>query len=171
MDVWSTRILTNKAVVIFGVFGSGPPTQIAERLYQSGYPINPMALKMAGFDAIVLAAEELQPENPADYEIFPDGVTVHCAPIDDDYTNGPSIDEIEIVERAVTFVLKQLAAGKTVLVTCAMGRNRSGLINALVLTYLRGIDGRGAAAIVRNARANALTNPSFCAFLDNVPAP
>ena len=157
--------------MIVGLFGSGPPTKIVNGLYQSGYPMNTMALKAAGFDAIVLAAMELQPESRDDLAVFPDGVIVYCAPIDDDYDNGPSPLEVETVNRAVRFVVGQLAVGKTVLVTCAMGRNRSGLINALVLTQILRISGLGAAAVVRKARANALTNPSFCRYLDQVEAP
>lgn len=157
--------------MIVGLFGSGPPSKIDDRLYQSGYPMNPLLLKQAGFDAIVLSAMELQPEGNDLETEFPPDVAVHCAPLDDDYDNGPSKNEARMAAEAANFVLAQLAKGKTVLVTCAMGRNRSGLINALVLTQRKGIDGRGAAAIVRIARANALTNPSFCAFLDRIPAP
>ncbi len=58
--------------------------------------------------------------------------------------------------------------GERVLVTCAMGRNRSGLISALAMRQAYKITGDHAIAAVRSARGpNALNNPQFCQVISD----
>lgn len=59
------------------------------------------------------------------------------------------------------------------LVHCMAGRNRSGLIAALVVRELLGVSGSEAVARVRARRTGALTNPAFAAALAALgpPAP
>jgi protein-tyrosine phosphatase len=154
--------------MIRGAFGSGIASRIAPKLWQGGFPIDPAGLR-GKFDAIVLCAVELQPDGIADADTFPEDVEVICAPLRDEDDIDVSPEEIEVATWAANRVIEALRAGKRVLSTCAMGRNRSGLVSALALVGRYGMSGREAAAHVRRRRKNALTNPSFSEFLDRVP--
>ena len=105
---------------------------------------------------LVLAAREIQPS----WETFPSGLEVVYAPMHD-VDGGPSEDEAEIARSAASDVSRALDEGKTVLTSCAMGINRSGLINALVLMDREGLTGLEAVRRVRAARPGALNNTSF----------
>lgn len=74
-------------------------------------------------------------------------------------------DDAEQVQRLAVLVADRLADGKTVLVRCQAGLNRSSLVAALAM--MRGGSTAGAAiAAIRAARSpNCLFNPSFTAFL------
>ena len=72
--------------------------------------------------------------------------------------------------QAAEIVARRVRSGERVLVTCAMGRNRSGLVSALALHFLTGISGAEAARLVKARRHNALTNRYFMAALFKVPA-
>jgi protein-tyrosine phosphatase len=56
--------------------------------------------------------------------------------------------------------------GNAVLIQCHAGRNRSGLLAALVVRELTGKSGREALAAVREARPGAVDNRAFEAFLE-----
>lgn len=55
--------------------------------------------------------------------------------------------------------------GGCVLTMCNAGRNRSGLLSALIVHYLFGIPGADAVEVVRARRPNALANDHFVTFL------
>ena len=147
--------------MILGAFGSGRASKIDENLWQGGYPIS----GFSKIDVIVLAARDLQP----DVNIFPANIEVILAPMDD-FEDGPSVEDQRTAFRAAQAVADRLERGKRVLVTCVAGRNRSGLINALVLVFKYGISGREAVARIQAIRPLALSNPSFVAFLNRIPA-
>lgn len=126
--------------------------QIAPSLFQGSAPPCGTPLRRGGFHALVLAAEELQ--LPA--TCFP-GVVVHHAPLDD---ARPSRDEVERALEAAEFVARCLVRGEPVLVTCAQGLNRSGLISALALMRL-GESAEQVIAQVRLCRQGALFNKHF----------
>jgi protein-tyrosine phosphatase len=56
--------------------------------------------------------------------------------------------------------LRAYQHGKRVLITCHMGRNRSGLVMGLVLMQL-GYTSAQAIALIRSARKGALSNAHF----------
>ena len=58
--------------------------------------------------------------------------------------------------------------GETVLTMCNAGRNRSGLLSALIVRHLTGLPGYAAMQIVREQRPNALANPYFEAYLEGL---
>jgi protein-tyrosine phosphatase len=149
------------------ILGNGV-SRIDEKHWQGGYPVEPERLTEFGFDVIVLAAYELQPDDE-DRQRFPPAVKIICAPLDDDYNRDLKPEEIVIATNAANDALEALYTKKRVLVTCAAGRNRSGLISALMLMGRRGVSGKDAAAWVRGARAGALTNPRFLEFLERLP--
>jgi protein-tyrosine phosphatase len=110
-----------------------------------------------GIDVIVLAAEEIQ--SPA--ELFP-GVEVIHAPLDDDPSRSLREDEIAIATKTASRVARRLRAGRRVLVTCAMGLNRSALIAALAMHEVYGMSADEIIARIRRVRGSwALSNPNF----------
>lgn len=111
----------------------------------------------AGVDVIVLAAKEYQPA----VDLFP-GTEVLHAPLDDDPTRPMREDEIAIAVKAAARVSRRLRAGRRVLVTCAMGLNRSALIAAIAMHDVFGMSADEIVARLRRARGSwALSNPNF----------
>lgn len=150
-----------------GIFGSGPPSRVAPRLWQGGLPKDFRALYPT-FDVLVLAARELQPTGTEVRDLFPRGLEVVLAPMDDSNNQGPTAEEASLAVNAADRVARAIREGKRVLTTCAQGRNRSGLVNALALHLLYGISGREAIGRIRAARQRALTNDGFCDYLEKI---
>lgn len=110
-----------------------------------------------GVDAIVLAAIEYQP--PA--HLFP-GIEVIHAPLDDAPGRTMREDEIALATKAADRVARRLRAGRRVLVSCAMGLNRSGLVAAIAMHDVYGMSADEIIARIRRARGVwALSNPNF----------
>jgi protein-tyrosine phosphatase len=106
---------------------------------------------------LVLCAYEYQPASSD----FP-GLTVLHVPLDDDPTRVMHRQEIAAATSAARTVARYLGAGRTVLVTCHQGWNRSGLVAALAMLEAFGMDADEAIARIRAARGpNALSNPIF----------
>jgi len=105
------------------------------------------------FDGIVLAALEYQPELPA--------YAVLRVPLDDPFPPKPPPDArtVALIRAGAQQVASEVRAGRRVLVTCAQGRNRSGVLAGLALVEL-GMPGQQAAALIRRLRGG-LTNPYF----------
>jgi protein-tyrosine phosphatase len=111
----------------------------------------------ACIDVIVLAAEEYQPSA----EQFPGTEVIH-APLDDDPSRVLREDEVTIATRTGSRVARRLRAGRRVLVTCAMGLNRSSLVAALAMHEVHGMSADEIIARIRRARGPwALSNPNF----------
>jgi protein-tyrosine phosphatase len=128
--------------------------QVAPGLWQGDAP-HPGA-NYADFDLIVLAAYEHQPKSA---EM---GIDVFHAPLDDDPYRPLSSRERVIATEAAREVARRLRKGQRVLVTCALGRNRSGLVSALAMRMAYGATPYGAINAVRRARGpDALSNPQF----------
>lgn len=136
-------------------------TRLFPKLYQGSYPLAPIA--PAGFRVLVLCAEELQfrSEEP--------GVRTLRCPL---YDNGEHVftksEWIEAV-RTARAVADYVAHGWRTLVTCAQGRNRSGLVSALALYQLTGLSGEQCVEHIRNRRVGALSNDDFVAALYALP--
>lgn len=118
----------------------------------------------ARVDVMVFVAKELPKPGPKQYP----GVIVRWYPFDD--TMSPSDKDIDQALRAARAVAQDLADGKKVLVTCQMGRNRSGFVAALALHILTGRPGREAMRQVRMRRKDAvgvraIANPVFQQYL------
>lgn len=61
---------------------------------------------------------------------------------------------------------RKIKRGRSIATFCFEGRNRSGLLSALIVRRLTGVTGAEAARIVRDRRrADALTNPVFMDYL------
>lgn len=118
------------------------------------------------FDVIVFTAEEVQPPD----EDYP-GVRVRRFPFADE---DPASDEDMLTAwDAAEAVARDMDRGRRVLVTCAMGRNRSALVAALALYLQGGFTGPQAMTRLRMRRRDrfgnrALSNPAFQALLLNL---
>lgn len=130
-------------------------TRIWGKLYQGGEPPIGGALAKEGFDAVVLAAEEVQPEG---WNL--PGVLILRVPLRDVPTRMSKNDlrQVKTIALAVATLLEQ---GRKVLVTCKMGWNRSGLVAAETM-ILSGVPPLVAIATIRRRRGGlALSNPAF----------
>jgi protein-tyrosine phosphatase len=135
--------------------------EIAPGLYQGSFPEDGTSLR--GFQVLVLCAEELQPRSAE----FPHVNEVIHAPLDDGKLDE---EQVGVALRAAQRVAGHLRARRRVLVTCAMGRNRSGLVCALALLILcPSMEGETAVKRIRSRRCGALVNPYFVDFLSRLP--
>ena len=114
------------------------------------------------FDVLVLCAVEYQ-LHPS---CFP-AVNVIHAPLNDNGLKLMTASERKIAIKAAANVMQCLADGRSVLVTCQEGRNRSGLIAALALCIGEPkYTPDQAIAAIRKARGEmALSNSEFVNFL------
>lgn len=135
---------------------------ILPNLWQGSAPPTGPALARAGFSVLIRCADEYQP----DKREFP-GVAVVHAPFDD--TEKPTHAELRQANRGARATILSVSRGRKTLVTCMAGRNRSGLVSALALRSLLPCTGREAALLVRLARKNALSNPTFFRILESLP--
>jgi protein-tyrosine phosphatase len=127
--------------------------QVIPGLWQGSAP--PDADWRDRWDVVVLAAAEWQPEMHARRAVL-------RVPLDDARL---STTEAQLALRASKAVAEAVRRGESVLVTCHMGLNRSGLISALALRRL-GYSANDAIAAVRRARGDyALSNESFVSFI------
>lgn len=108
-------------------------------------------------DVIVLTAMEYQPRADA----FPDVEVLHV-PLDDDPRRPMHKEEIVAALRGGRRVARRLRDGRRVLVTCAMGLNRSSLVAALAMSEVYGMSADAIIERVRAARGPwALSNAYF----------
>lgn len=94
-------------------------TRVAPKLYIGSYVKHPELLKPAGIDIHIQVARELTPAVP--------GTT-----LDDDGRTCPA-EDYSSARRASAVATNAIKSGKRVLVTCAMGMNRSAFVAALTM--------------------------------------
>lgn len=138
--------------------------RILPGLYQGSRARRGPALKLAGFDALVLCAEEYQPHARE----FP-GLVVYHAPLDD-HTDRITDDEWLRIINAAEFAMSNIHHGRRVLVTCQMGWNRSGIVNGVTVMMLTGCKAQDAVRQIRSKRRKGLSNRSFAEQLNVLPA-
>jgi hypothetical protein len=134
-------------------------TEIVSRLFIGSAPALHTDLKACGFDSVVLTAEEFQPR-----KCFGHVRVLHAG-----FADGPLDGRtLHVARNAAEEVSRRWMRGDCVLVTCALGRNRSGFVCALALMLLFGMSGCEAVHHVRSRRMGALTNPDFARFLTSL---
>lgn len=138
---------------------------VFQRIYQGPRPPQGNSLRDSGIDVVVLCAKEYQVDGPQDLG-FP-GVHVIRAPSIDAECVIPE-HWISSWHAAAQGVAAAVREGKTTLVTCHQGLNRSGVVSALAIHYLTGFAGSRCAAIVQHSREGALFNRSFVAYLSSI---
>ena len=134
--------------------------ELRDRLWQGSAPPMGPRVARAGFDLLVLCAEEYQPAA----ESF-GGVRVLHAPNDDAFKLTKS--QWRGAQKASLEVADALERGEKVLVTCAAGLNRSGLVSALAMLRLAGTaaDAGAVVAQIQTRRFMALCNDAFVEFV------
>lgn len=130
-------------------------------LWQGSVPPTGSRVRNAGFDALVLCC--LDSEYRTLYGVQPrsslfGGMLVHRCPLDDGELTE---DELRRASAAAVFAARVIKQNGRCLVTCHLGRNRSGLVNALTIRALTGASGAAAVEQVQRNRPGALTNHSF----------
>jgi hypothetical protein len=132
------------------------------RLCVGPFPPQGRTVADEGFDLLLLCAAELQEAGQHDYP----GVEIwHCG-----YDDGPLSTELaSILESLALDVAHAWNAGRRILITCALGLNRSVLVAALAYRWLSGCSGKHALEVARAARAGSLYNPSFARYLEELP--
>jgi len=132
-------------------------SRVAPGLWMGGAPA---AGKLLAFDRVFLCAWELPYDELGPYPFGPRARVVRV-PLDDS-GRPPSAGEVRLAfaaSRAVARIYR--TGGFRILVTCAQGRNRSGLVVALALLEL-GASPKDAIGAVRQARGpHALSNAWF----------
>ena len=140
------------------------PTAILEgQLWISGCPIDHEWLRREGIDLVVdvadphllLATDRL-------------GTTTYRK---EALVDGPELPATAILDELVRDVVTAVTRGRRVLVACAGGRNRSGLVLGLALRELLACSGAEALCLVRSRREDALTNATFAQHLAALPPP
>jgi len=125
------------------------------------------------FDRVVLCAYELEEMFSLMMEGKPKAIRdrILFAPNDDGATMTRR--QIRTAANAAKECVRHYRKGERVLVTCAAGRNRSGLVTAMALHFISGCGGKSAVEIVRARRkaksGPALSNPLFEKFLCAIP--
>jgi protein-tyrosine phosphatase len=104
----------------------------------------------------VLCAKEFQP-GPERYL----GTQIVRAPMNDVQITD---DIAETAHAAASEALDLYRQGASVLVTCAWGKNRSGLVTGLMLVG-EGYSGEEAVRLIQNRRPGSLFNESFANYL------
>ena len=94
----------------------------------------------------------------------PDGVEYYMLPIADGKIKDP-----DILNRLADRLVQRIMEGKKVLIHCNAGRNRSGLLSALVVRRYYHISGQEALNYVRGKRPRAIANPHFESYLEGLP--
>lgn len=126
-------------------------SNIARRLWVGGKP--PIDRDLPEFDMLVLCAEEIQPKVVSFSKYL-----LRC-PIPD---GALTMAQTTLALGSGRAVANALTRGKTVLVTCAMGINRSALVAALGLGLITSLNADQLLTLLRARRnPDCLSNPHF----------
>lgn len=137
--------------------------KIIDRLWQGSYPYSMDAVK-ENFDVLVLCADELQMtyNDILLDEHYPSITIIRCG-LDDSIPVRAG--DFKKANNASKKIAIEYNLGKQILITCAAGLNRSGLITALVLRLISDMSGSDASKLIKNARHGALYNTAFDAYI------
>jgi hypothetical protein len=163
-DTADTLNWTTDPVDVPGADPADPPTELVPgKLWHGGCPVDFEWVRQTGIE-VVLDLADADAFPPAD-EI--DGLTyLKCPLVDTDTVPDPAL-----TLRLAAFVAGLVDDGRTALVHCTFGRNRSGLVATLVVRELLGLSGADALAYVQQRRDRAVNNDSFAQWLSSLPEP
>jgi len=128
-------------------------SHIVKNVWQGSVPPRGPEVARCGFDVLVLCAMEHQ-YHPREYP----RVIVIRTPLDDAILTCKEWSSANVAAVKTAALVRQ---GAKVLITCHAGRNRSGLVTAIVLHLLTGHRGEDIVRRIQKKRFGALTNPSF----------
>lgn len=155
---------TTEPVELPGVAPADPPTELVEgRLWHGGCPVDFRWVRASGIDVVL---------DLADPDAYPPATEIEGLT----YLKCPLADGDELPEPGLTLGLAALVGGLVgdghrALVHCTFGRNRSGLVAALVVRELLGLSGADALRYVQERRERAVNNEAFATWLSSLPAP
>jgi Dual specificity phosphatase, catalytic domain len=140
------------------------PTEILDgALWISGCPIDYHWLRRERIELVVDVAD---PELRLEVKLL--GSTAYCK---EPLIDGPEMPASVVLQRLVHDIVTAVTQGRRVLVACAGGRNRSGLVLGLALRELLGCSGAEALRLVQSRRENSLNNETFARHLASLPVP
>ena len=139
-----------------------PPVELLPGLWWSGLP-DDWTFVRSQVDAVIDLADP--GPGPSAEELG--DLTYVKAPLED----GETLPDPVLLDHLTGLVVDLVRDGRRVLVHCTFGKNRSGLVMALVVREALGCDGRTALARVRAVRDHAVNNDLFAAWLSELPAP
>jgi protein-tyrosine phosphatase len=116
-------------------------------------------LRAAGFDAVINLSE-----HPSDREALEaSGLESSWVPLPTDVPPTAESEEkcIEALPRAFAFVTSQMSRGRRILVHCHAGKDRTGLLLALLVAKQEGLTAEAAIRKVREVRPLAITAPGW----------
>lgn len=132
-------------------------------IFQGGVPPQGSILEKNGVSLLVLAAEEFQ-----DASRYP-GVEVVCASSDDRSDIPIKPEWVKRWRKAADIAAQYAMDNKKVLITCAAGLNRSGMVTAFTLHRITGWSGAKIVKHIQECRQGALCNRRFVKYLiDNL---
>jgi len=139
---------------------------LKDQLYQSGAPLGDgdwATIRGRKIDVVV----DLYGALEADLPTTPNSIIYLYWPILD----IAALPDMQVMDILTDTVVRLIRTGHRILVHCHMGKSRSGLFNAIVLTKLQHISGHEALGIVRQGRPGAVGNQTFAGYLEQLPAP
>jgi hypothetical protein len=140
-----------------------PPSEILrDALWQGGAPVDFAWVTSTGVDVVADLGDADVIATPHDIA----AVAYLKHPIEDG-----ELPDLVVLDGLVSTLAASIREGRRVLVHCGWGRNRSGLVVALVLRELLGLDGLTAVRLVRERRHRALNNAVFADYLESLPVP
>ena len=139
-----------------------PPAEVLPGLWWSGLPDDWEVLR-GQVDAVI----DLADPGPGPSADDLGEITYVKAPLED----GETLPEPVLLDHLTGLVVDLVRQGRRVLVHCTFGKNRSGLVMALVVREVLGCDGPTALAKVRAVRDNAVNNDAFSEWVSSLPAP
>jgi len=115
----------------------------------------------------LLAQQELQHHGAGDIEVLLSQAQIgwYQFPISDFGT--PSVEVTKRWTQTVPYLLQHLKEGKKMLIHCAAGYGRTGMMTAALLVAM-GVDPEKAIALVRTARPGTIETPEQEAFIRNL---
>lgn len=131
-------------------------SNIAPRLWMGAEP--PFDLDLPKVDVLVLCAQELQPARLAFH-----GTVLRCPLIDDYLEQSDIARALMTAHRVATLLVQNLR----VLVTCAQGKNRSGLITGFALGHVTRMSADQIIELIKKRRnvSGVLSNQAFVGYL------
>jgi len=136
------------------------------RIYQCGYREIPRDLVRWDVDLVLYCAAECPPlqgyfdaQNDAELHYFPneDKMVTSASPWYEYMWNH--------AQPAVKLLVESLKAGKTAIVCCSQGINRSSVVTGLAMKELSGWSGEKVVEKIQTARSGTLCNSAFVSMI------
>lgn len=140
--------------------------EVFPNLWQGSAPPVGDHLRSLGFTHLALCAMEYQPTPP---ELAYPGLNVFYAPNDDNFVDITD-SQLNGAVKTATRIAQAILDGGKAIVTCREGKNRSGLVDALVIHILTGDEGWMCVRRVQQNRPRALRSPVFIRSLNRLQA-